>query len=536
MIKRIKIENFVLVESQVIEFDEQINVLTGDTGSGKSVIINSIRFGLGTRANSDMFLDKTKSITVTLNIDLTPELAKRLESEQIDFDDEVEVMRSISPSGKNKIRINGELVNLSTLQTIFEDLITIYSQYSVAKFKNENSYLQIIDSQLDEDKLFTEYNQLYTDYLSLKREHEQLQKQSLLKDERQELLEMRLKDMRDVDSEVDIDQLLIEKKELDNQASNMRVNQEASSQFEIASNALNQLISTIELDSHLELLNNALINVDEVSFEIAKASEPIDENRLNYISDYISMARRLARKYNVELDKLSQFKEELEAEYQTLDSIDSDIVNCANKLERQKQATIKVATKISEKRASVIPNFVEQVNSSLKQLSLVESDFRVSLETSELSSTGIDTCNFEVRMNEGGNYTLIHKTASGGEIARFLLAVEYVCSLNSASSFIIFDEIDTGVSGHVATEMAAMMKAISNNHKLLVVTHLAQVAAISQNHFVIAKQTTGAVTTSSATLLNEEQKPNALAKMISGSVTSEEAIAHAKTLIEESRK
>ncbi len=535
MIRRLKIENFVLIESQVIDFDKQINVLTGDTGSGKSVIINSIRFGLGTRANSDMFLDSTKNVTVTLNIDLTPNLANRLEQHQIDFDDEVEVMRSISPSGKNKIRINGELVNLSTLQTIFEDLMTIYSQYSVAKFKNENSYLQIIDSQLNEDKLFAEYNDLYNEYLSLKREHEQLQKQSLLKDERQELLEMRLKDMRDIDGEIDIDLLLIEKKELDEQASNMRVNQEASSQFEIASNALNQLINTIELDSHLELLNNALINVDEVSFEIAKASEPIDENRLNYISDYISMARRLARKYNVELDKLADFKAELEAEYQTLDSIDTDILNCASKLEKQKQLAVTAATKISSARAAVIPSFVKQVNTSLKQLSLVESDFRVTLENCELSSTGIDTCNFEVRMNEGGNYTLIHKTASGGEIARFLLAVEYVCSLNSPSSFIIFDEIDTGVSGHVATEMAAMMKAISKSHKLLIVTHLAQVAAISENHFVIAKETTGAVTTSSATRLEEDQKPNALAKMISGSVTSDEAIAHAKTLIEESR-
>lgn len=534
MINRLEIENFILIDHQEIEFDKQLNVLTGDTGSGKSVIINSIRFVLGMRANSDLFLDKTKNIKITATLMVNQPLAQKLLEHQIDFDDEVEIMRVLTPNGKNKIRINGELVSVGAVVDIFADMITVYSQYSVAKFKTDSSYLEIIDSLIEDKQLLAQYQSSYADYSKLRKQLKQLESQALLKGEKQELLELRLHDLKEVDDSIDLDALIEEKKILDQQAHNSQINSQATQQFEVASQALNELMKTVELDSHLNLLNDALINIDEVSFEIAKASEPVDENRLNTISEYISMCRRLARKYNVEIENLNQFKNDLQTEFDNLDSIDADIVNTNSKLAKQHQVTLELAKQVSECRNQVIPDFVSAVNANLKQLSLAESDFRVSLVTSEITRDGIDVCNFEVRMNEGGQYTLIHKTASGGEIARFLLALEAVCSAKQQPTFIIFDEIDTGVSGHVATEMANMMKKISENHKLLIVTHLAQVAAISQNHFVISKHTEAGLTTSSAKLLSEDQKPVTLAKMISGKETSDQAIAHAKTLLSQS--
>ncbi len=533
MINQLEIENFILIDHQVINFDKQINVLTGDTGSGKSVIINSIRFVLGMRANSDLFLDKTKNIKITANLTVNSKLATKLTAHEIEFDDELEVMRILSPAGKNKIRLNGELVSVAVVQDIFEDIITLYSQYSVAKFKTDNSYLQIIDNLINDKSKFAEYQVLYQEYQKISRKLNDLQSLALLKGEKQELLELRLNDLKGVSDEFDLEQLILEKKQLDNHAASYEISAKANEQFGIAQQAINNLLRIIESDQQLALLNDALINIDEVSFEIAKASEPVDERRLSIITEYISMCRRLARKYNVEIERLVEFKAELQAEFDNLDSIDADIANLENKLKRQYDAAHKVATEISQLRQSAAPQFTIDVNEHLKQLSLGESDFRVVFTKSELSANGIDVCDFEVKMNSGGQYTVIHKTASGGEIARFLLALEAVSSNNEDSSFIIFDEIDTGVSGHVATEMANMMKAISNNHKLLVVTHLAQVAAISQNHFVISKQTNGEYTTSSAKLLTLDEKPLALAKMISGIETSDDAIAHAKTLLEQ---
>lgn len=533
MINNLKIENFILIDNQEINFDQQINVLTGDTGSGKSVIINSIRFVFGMRANNDLFLDQSANIKVTVNLTPNHSLQAKLDEYEIDYDDTVEVMRVLSPSGKNKVRINGELVTIGTLQAIFEEQITVYSQYSVAKFKSDNSYLQILDGQLDNDQLFVDFKLEYDKYKILNKQLKTLESQLLLKEEKKELLELRLNDLKNVDGEIDIDELIDEKSILDNQLKNAQVNSSASQQFEVASSAIHELINTIELESHLKLLNDALINIDEVSFDIAKASEPVDENRLNQITDYISMCRRLARKYNVEINKLSEFKADLQEEFDNLDSLDADISNLKNKLQVQYDVAYNLATELSKSRARIMPDFVQAVNLNLKQLSLIESDFKVSLNKTELNKDGIDDCLFEIKMNEGGVYTLIHKTASGGEIARFLLALEAVCSANSNSGFIIFDEIDTGVSGHVASEMANMMRTISENHKLLIITHLAQVAAISQNHFVISKQSTGEYTTSSAKLLTTEEKPLALAKMISGIETSSEAIAHAKTLLKQ---
>lgn len=533
MIQKLKIENFILIDEQELCFDSQLNVLTGDTGSGKSVIINSLRFAFGMRANSDLFLDQTKNIKVTVLLDLTEKLKSRLDHFEIDYDDQVEVMRVLSPAGKNKIRINGELISVSSLNQIFDDLITIYSQYSVAKFKTDSSYLQILDGLVDNNQLLANYQVEYHQYRELQKQLTELESKMLLKEEKKELLELRLNDLQQIDAEQDIDDLIAEKKQLDQQATNAEVNANASNQFEAASNALNQLMQTVELDEHLKLLNDALINIDEVSFEIAKASEPVDEQRLNFITEYVSNCRRLARKYNVELNKLAEYKQQLQLEFDNLDGLEADIANLSHKISKQHDIAYQIATEVSHLRKTVVEQFVLDVNYRLKQLSLNESDFRVLLEQDKLSSDGIDVCRFEIKMNSGGQYTLIHKTASGGEIARFLLALEAVASSKSSSGFIIFDEIDTGVSGHVASEMANMMKQISKNNKLLIVTHLAQVAAISQNHFVISKSTNDEYTTSKATRLTATEKPIALAKMISGQELGDEAIAHAKTLLEQ---
>lgn len=533
MIKHLEIENFILIEKQVIELDKQINVLTGDTGSGKSVIINSIRFIFGMRANSDLFFDNTKNIKITATLDLNPSLKQKLIEHQIEVDEEVEIMRVLSPAGKNKIRINGELVSVGVLQEIFEDIITVYSQYSVAKFKSDNSYLQIIDSLIADKSLFESYKKEYTIYQHLVSALEETKQKALLKGERQELLELRLKDLKDVDNEENINELIDEKTELDNSLLNHNVNNMASVQFDTITTSLTELVKMELPDKQLEMLNDALINIEEVSFEVAKASVPVDEGRLHMISEYISMCRRLARKYNISIEQLADYKQELQEEFDNLDGIDADIDNLDSKLQKQTNLLFEIGQKISELRQSVAAPFAKDVNHKLKQLSLVESDFKVDFQQVEIHASGIDKCSFNVRMNEGSDYTLIHKTASGGEIARFLLALEAVVSSNVESGFIIFDEIDTGVSGHVATEMANMMKQISENHKLLIVTHLAQVAAVSQNHFVISKASDGSITKSSARLLTDEEKPEALAKMISGAEISKQAILHAETLLEQ---
>lgn len=532
MLNYLEIENFVLINKQELYFDKNINVLTGDTGSGKSVIINSIRFVMGMRASNDLFFNKQKPIKVTARLSLTEKLQARLENNQIELDDEIEVMRTITPSGKNKVRINGELVSLKVLQTIFADLLTIYSQYSVAKFKSEGNYIQIIDEQIKEKELFNQYQVEYNKYQSLEKQLAELNTKALMKAERQEILEMRLGDLKAIDSEVDIDELIEEKNELDKQANNAVINQSVSEHFETVSNSLNEIIRTIELDDHLKLINDALINVDEVSFEMAKLETDVDEARLNYISDYISMARRLGRKYNVEIEKLSEYKQSLVEEFENLGSIDSDIMNVEAKIKVQYSSCYEIASEISEFRQQFSIDFAKNVNLKMKELSLRESQFRICFKEVKLNKVGIDNISFEVRMNEGSEFSEIHKTASGGELARFLLAIEAQINEQSKGSFIIFDEIDTGVSGHVATEMAKMMEDISKSNKILVVTHLAQVAAISQNHFEISKQSIDELTSSQAKLLSQSEKPLALAKMISGKELNDNAIAHAKLLLD----
>lgn len=534
MLKSIDIHNFILINHQTVNFEKNINVITGDTGSGKSVLISAIRFALGSRGSNELFFEQDKDIKVTAKFVLTPQLIKRLEELQISYEDEIEVFRTYSQTGNNKIRINGELVSLKDLNTLFADVFTIYSQYSVAKFKNESNYLEIIDNLIVDKQVIANYNEQYKIYNQLYLDLEQLKTEQILKDERLSLLQMRSEDFKDINAEVNIDDLVLEKKHLTECLETANINKESTDIFDTVISGINNLQQIISNENLLNLLNDALINIEEVSYELAKDNRDIDEPRLGLITDYISNCKRLSRKYNLELTELGQYKLDLELEIVNLDGIESDIANLTNKLAKQYTVTFEMATALSTARKQIISGFTDNVNENMKKLSLDESDFKVEINEISLGKNGIDNISFLVRMNEGGEYSLIHKTASGGEIARFLLAME--ATIIAEDGLIVFDEIDTGVSGAVASQMASMMRDISRNNKLIIVTHLAQVAAISQHHYLVSKQQLAGKTTSNVKLLETGEKPIALATMISGAEINEDAIAHAKQLLENGGK
>ncbi len=537
MIEQLEINNFILIENSILTFDKQINVLTGDTGSGKSVIINSIRFLSGMRMSSKLFFDKQKAIKVTARLRANEQLLKQLAMIDIEARDNiVEVMRKVTPSGKNIVRINGELVSVGELTEIFEPLLTIYSQYSVAKFKTENSYLQIVDHVAGNAKVKAEYQQAYKIYTQMQVEIADLKRKSLLADERLELIEMRMKDLAFVDSQTDIDELIAEKQKLEERMENYKQSAQASEQIANVSNSLNELLQSAISQEHLNLLNEALINVDEVSFEIAKESEPVDEQYLAQISEYISSCRRVCRKYNIEISAVNEYRQQLEEERSGLDAIDSDIANSQAKLEKQYEQVIRFGQKLTKTRQAITSRLMSEVTATMQKLSLVNSKFKIEINNCQPHRDGIDQVIFKVQMNAGSEFTAIHQTASGGEIARFLLALEASISAQTKGGFIVFDEIDTGVSGHVGIEMAAVMQQIAKHHRLLIVTHLAQVAAISENHYTISKANVNGQTISSSQLLTEDEKPLALAKMISGAEMTDNAIEHAKQLLIEINK
>ncbi len=533
MLKKLKIENFVLIDYQEMEFENNINVLTGDTGSGKSVIINSIKFLFGMRAKSELFFNKEKNVVVTGIIKTNEKIVKKLIAHHIEVDEEIEVMRILSPNLRNKVRINGELVNINILQDVFNEVITIYSQYSVAKFKTEKKYLEIVDNVSRIQNELADFKQEYIAYANLNQKLNLLKEELITKEERKEILHMRLKQLDDIDESKTFDDVLLEREELEIKFENIRLNLKTKTKFDIITNELNDLIALIDNEHYLQRLNKAIEEIDEVNFNIAKNTEEIDEKYLNYLNDYISMCKRIARKYNIDINELSAYKNQLKDELDNLDSIELDVMNFESKVKLQYEKTYKIAQKISQKRKNSIPKLEQEINSRLKKLSLIQSDFKVELAETDLNNNGIDKCIFTIKMNDGGQYTAIDQTASGGEIARFLLAVEAFNNQYEKDNFIIFDEIDTGVSGHVASEMGALMRSIAKHNKLLIVTHLAQIAAISETHYEVSKIQKDNNTVTSLKLIEDEQKPLILAKIISGFETNNEAIMHAKKLLSE---
>jgi len=549
LLKNLSIKNYLLIDDLSISFNNGFSVITGETGAGKSIIVGGISLILGKRADLSVNRDKSKKCIIEGVFDIGSYGLKSLfEDNELDYETDTILRREISSSGKSRAFINDSPVNLNQLSIIGSKIIDIHSQHQNIEVLNSEFQFNLLDLICNNEKRIKDYKTLYNEYKN---------KSNLLN----ELINKKNELIQSMDynkfilNEIDQANILEENlEELENMQSSLSNFEEISTEL----NYSNQIIFDDEIGLNSTLLNlkNSLnkiaknsekykllferissikIEVEDLGNEIDDLLNSLEQNpdKLNTVIGKIDLINNLLRKHSAtNLEDLSIFRDNLFEKVNTTKNIDGEIDSLQIECTTLKNSLSDISLKIHEFRNKVIPNLTKEIEHVLSDLGMVNSKFKISLKlTNEFYLNGMDQIEFEFLANKGYEFKKIREAASGGEMSRIMLAIKSIMAKYKQLPSIIFDEIDTGVSGEISKKMGLIMKDLGSKIQTFSITHLPQIAAMGESHFKIYKTDLDGHTKTMMVRLNENDRIVEIAKMLEGNNASESAYIHAKQLL-----
>lgn len=546
MLESIYIENFAIIDRLEVDFHNHMTVLTGETGAGKSIIIDAIGQLMGNRSQSSFIKADCDECFIegVFTIGAKSPVLNKLKEYRIDYEDKLVVSKSFNRDNKSIIKINYRNVSKMVLQSIMADLIDIHSQFETHSLFDAENHLIILDEFINQPlkKLFQTYSLAYHTYREINRDYQKALNEEL-SDEQLEFYQAQLAEINSLDlEELDEDELEREKKLLQ---SYEKTNEQISKYRQYMNGDRGALATLSNALSELEELNDnpqyqntyermydLYYNLIDLDDEIINEfnSTNFDEYRLNEIQEVFFKLNRLKRKYGQSIEAIKEAKEDLEMKVAAFNNRETYLNDLKKQLDIAYQETKSIAEQITRLRQSKAKEFTELVTKELKSLYLDKVVFKVDFKLVDFQKNGQDNVEFLISTNAGQTLKPLNKVASGGEMSRIMLAIKILSLSSSSVETIIFDEADTGVSGKVAESIGAKMKYISKQHQVLCITHLAQVAAFAKNHYLIQKSSNDNYTNVKIKELSYDQSINEIAKLISGKEVSQESINHAKKL------
>ena len=526
MINSIYIKNFVIIDELRLELTEGLNIFIGETGAGKSIIMNAIDLLSGKRGDTS-FIQKGKDKAILeASFTLDERYRQRLEEYEIDYDDELIVYRLLSPN-KNVIRINNQSVTLNILKAIFNDAIDIHSQNDTQYLFKPKNQLAILDRIKDHKELLKEVRKLYEIKSTLEKKYNDLKAREDSKDDL-EYYEYQLKELEEADfkekEEEELENFLRRYRSLEKIFSHLNRAIELYESPEGISEKIYELIKELDLDDEEVAKINAKINdnyafLDENIKDLKKivASLDLSPNAINEANERLSLIKRLKRKYHRDIKEMIDYIDELRQRLDENKHRGERLVELETKIANAREEYLSKAKELSLKRKESAKDLEMEVLRSIEGLELKYFDFKVDFKEVPASAFGIDEVNFMICTNKGQDMTPLNKSASGGEMSRILLAIKAVLNDLMKLDLVIFDEIDTGVSGKAALAMGEKMLRIANNSQVLAITHLAQVAAFGDEVYYVYKDDEKEKTTSHIKALEKDDIAKELALMATGS-------------------
>ncbi|UOD34610.1 DNA repair protein RecN [Deferribacteraceae bacterium V6Fe1] len=545
MLKALSVKNLGVIEDVFIEFDNGLNIITGETGAGKSVLIGAVKLLLGERFNKNLIRDESLPVKIEAvfenNFDFLDDDIK----DEFDIESEIIVKRIIDASGKNKISINGNIATLNQLKDIVSELVDIHGQHENQKLLNPKNHLKYIDKFIKSDNLKI-YKDKFSEYINLKREYETLKSEisDLLKNK--DFLEFQIKEIEELNIKLP-DDLELEDK-LNYMTNIEKINENISgalnnlkdgeiNAYSLISDALKNISYTCRYIEKLKdaesRLNSVLYNLDEIASELYEYMQvdEFDPNILNELNARKYRLDNLKKKYNLELDQILDYKTKLKNQLDSIEINEDEIQKIEKKLNDLKNILLKQGELINKERKNTAKTICEKIERILNELELKNTIFDFNLKIlDKIDDNAFAEGEFVISTNAGFEPAGLSKIASGGEISRVMLAIKDVFAESDNVSTLIFDEIDTGISGKTAKKVAEKLKNISNYKQLIVITHLPVVAAMADKHFHISKIQADNTTKTVVNTLDKLAQKEILAAMISGSVT-EMSIKQAEELI-----
>lgn len=549
MLTSLSIKNFALIEKLDIDFSENFSIITGETGAGKSILLGALGLVLGKRADLSSLKNKEEKCVIEAQFDIARyNLESFFEANDLDFEKETIIRREILSSGKSRAFVNDSPVNLQELQELGEYLIDIHSQHQTQELSEENFQFDIIDSMAGNTSEIAAYKSLLKKYRSLKTNLTALQSrlQDASKEQDynsfllEELLAAKLKSGEQEELESVFEQL--NNVELIKENLDRAVSIAEEEQFGVLHNlkeikASLQKIASFSADynSLFERITSASIELDDIISELSQKAESLmsDPEQLELVNQKLQTIYNLQQKHQVKtVDELLLIQEDLDKKVISVDSLQQEIEQAEKEIAESESSLDTIAATISEKRQNAIPVLTEKLVAILELLGMPNVRFKIEVTLSDsYHANGKDDLQFLFAANKGSDFGLLKKTASGGEMSRIMLAVKSILAQYQKLPTIIFDEIDTGVSGEIAHKMGEIMREMSKTMQVFAITHLPQIAAKGNTHFKVFKSVVGDQTLSELKLLSADERVIEIAQMLSGKDISDSAINHAKALL-----
>lgn len=554
MLSELAIKNFAIIDELTISFEKGLTVLTGETGAGKSIIIDAIHLLVGGRGSSEFVRHgeaKAEIEGLFLIDDINHRCIKKLTELGIEIEDRMVVLRrDISNKGKSVCRVNGKLVTISTLREIGGTLVDIHGQHEHQQLMDESFHLSLLDEFGGEKikKSLLEYTALYTTYENLMKKLAKLTENEQQTVHRLDLLKFQYDEIENAQLQLNEDeQLTKERNELNNFERIFEALQTCYNALQGEQRGLDWIglamshlenISQLSDDykEMLEAVSNSFYIIEDVSHTVRSQLEELAYNpeRLNEIESRLTVINQLKRKYGQTIESILEYSATIEEEIEMLENRESHIDQLEKKIVSVKKDLQLEANQLTDLRKQCSEKLTKAIHAELKELYMEKTIFNVHFqqEKQRFTRTGVDQVEFYLSTNPGEPLKPLSKIASGGELSRIMLALKNIFSKHQGVTSIIFDEVDTGVSGRVAQAIAEKIYQVSSHSQVFCISHLPQVAAMADTHLFIAKKVEDKRTFTTVTTLNHHEKITEIGRMISGVEITNVTTEHAKELLQ----
>ena len=559
MLLNLNIKNLAVFQDISISFNDGFNIITGETGSGKSILIEALFLLIGSRASKDLIRKNNKSAFISAAFDISnnKKAIKFLNENNIfiEDDDYLLISRELLETGKSINKVNNNIVSINILKDLGVLLLDIYGQFEQQYIYKKENHIVLLDSLVSKkiNKLLSEYELLYSEYRKRLADIKELEDKLYNKEQKLEQYSYEINEIEEaVLVEEEEENLIKELKKLSNvkeiQASLFEVEKRLIKNDDSAMNFLNSSYSLLNkiknyddnINTYIGQIDVIIDELQDIGFSIINYCDSLEVNdqKLEDIEKRVSLINRLKRKYGYSISKINEYKEEIQKEYNTLLDADNNLKSLNNELKAIKEELLKKANKITDLRKSAASFLEKNLVNELDDLNMKNAEFKVNIyKKDDFSYNGLDEVEFLMSTNVGSDLNSIHKIVSGGEASRIMLAIKKLsCDNDDFTTTLVFDEIDTGISGKTSQMAGNKMKFISHKSQVICVTHSPQIASISDSHYMIEKKTLSNETTSYIKELSEEEKIYEIARLLSGMSVTQKSLNNAKELIESNKQ
>ena len=553
MLKRLSISNYALIDQLEIHFEQGLTIITGETGAGKSIILGALALILGERADSSSIRDKERKTVVEASFDIKDyNLKPFFDDNELDYyDGELIARREINPNGRSRAFVNDGVVALTTLRELMTHLVDIHSQHSNMLLSRPAFQLSILDNIAAHDDALKEYQQLYNRFRNTERQLNDLRDNLSRNRSEEDYLRFQLNQLQEIALQPgEDDELEQQQRRLANasslkedlwKVSNMLNGEEQSlidQLREVQATLANAEQNLSDIEGMGQRVNNSLIDLKDIAQSVAMIEETLSDDpaMLQQVEDRLNTIYSLERKHGVRtVNELLALQQDYESKLSNIDCSEERIAQMEQLLSSQRQEASTLAVKISSARKKAAKQFISTLQPLAQNLGMKNLSFDINFKLAELNFTGCDSVEFLFAFNKNQDLMPVKDTASGGEISRLMLCIKSVIARSMNLPTIIFDEVDTGVSGEIANRIGDMMGDIARHIQVIAITHLPQVAAHGTSHLRVFKTDTATSTTTSVQHLSDDEHVTEIARMLSGNEINQAALDNARALINSSR-